>query len=91
MDNCFRPPEEKKAGRATQSADIPAGDRLGRNKMFVTIVCVCGQHNSVHDEDLDRAMCVRCCSPLLQPMLSQKMPATTTVVTLAPRKTVLAS
>ncbi len=60
--------------------------------MFVTIVCVCGQHNSVHDEDLDRAMCVRCSCPLLQPAaLAQKLPAALTVVTLAPRKTVLAS
>ena len=59
--------------------------------MFVTIVCVCGQHNSVHDEDLDRAMCVRCNCALLQPVMSQKVAATTTVVTLAPRKTVLAS
>lgn len=59
--------------------------------MFVTIVCVCGQHNCVHDEDLDRAMCARCSSLLLQPPVSQKLPAAVTVVTLAPRKTVLAS
>jgi hypothetical protein len=33
---------------------------------FVTIVCRCGQHNSVHEQDLERAICSRCDAPLLR-------------------------
>lgn len=35
--------------------------------MVITIVCVCGQHNEVRDEDLDCVWCVSCGTPLLQP------------------------
>ncbi len=34
---------------------------------FVTIVCRCGNHNHVHDDELERAICSRCDSPLLRP------------------------
>ncbi len=35
--------------------------------MTVTIVCVCGHHNAVPDEDLERASCQGCLAPLLRP------------------------
>jgi hypothetical protein len=35
--------------------------------MTVTIVCVCGHHNAVPDEDLERASCGGCLAPLLRP------------------------
>ena len=36
--------------------------------MIVTIVCVCGQHNPVRDEELECCHCVRCGVALLQPL-----------------------
>ncbi|GAB4222612.1 MAG: hypothetical protein Kow0062_20830 [Acidobacteriota bacterium] len=35
--------------------------------MTITIVCVCGQHNAVHDAELETARCEHCGGILLRP------------------------
>ena len=50
--------------------------------MIVTIICACGQHNAVPDEELERAICNGCHSPLLRPVFRsvaavQTVPLTT--------------
>lgn len=35
--------------------------------MFLTIICACGQQNSIHERDLESAVCSRCDGLLLRP------------------------
>ncbi|MBP7148628.1 MAG: hypothetical protein KBD01_13905 [Acidobacteria bacterium] len=42
--------------------------------MTITIVCTCGQHNGVSEDELDSARCWRCDRPLLKPAGAKSAP-----------------